>query len=55
MSKNDTMEYNFNLLKERVLDTLNLTTKENKIKEHAHLYHTTRVANVVIKGKYANS
>lgn len=33
MSKNDSMIYNFNLLKERILDTLKLTNLNNKLKK----------------------
>lgn len=33
MSKNDSMNYNFNLLKERILDTLNLTNINKQLKK----------------------
>ena len=33
MSKNDPMIYNFNLLKERILDTLSLTNLNKKLKK----------------------
>ncbi len=33
MSKNDPMNYNFEMLKERVIDTLNLTNLNNKLKK----------------------
>ena len=33
MSKNDSMIYNFNLLKERILDTLKLTNLNNKLQK----------------------
>ena len=33
MSKNDPMNYNFDMLKERVLDTLKLTNLNKELKE----------------------